>query len=131
MANNTEKKINPKDSFESRPDLKNLVFYTVIVNRGQSDGIIKIFKNTKSSFQLIQFGEGTSKNQFKTILGAEETDKDILYSIVREDIVPDIKREIDAFFATSKRNIGIAYTISLKSLVGVKMYKYLTQTVRG
>lgn len=120
-----------KHSFEARPDLKKMVFYTVIVDRGQSDNILRIFKASKSSFQLVQFGEGTATSEFKNILGVEENEKDIVYSIVREDVVPEIKKELDSYFESSKRTKGVAYTISLDSLIGVKMYKFLTQTVRG
>ncbi|MBO6280564.1 MAG: hypothetical protein J6M95_03180 [Bacilli bacterium] len=118
-------------AFETRPDIKKIVLYTVIVPRGQGENIIRIFKANKSSAQFLQYGEGTASNAIRDILGVEDTKKDIVYSFVREETVPDIKKEIDAYFVASKRNKGIAYTIQLSSIVGVKMYKFLTQTVRG
>ena len=48
-----------------------------------------------------------------------------------DHISEDLKKEIDVYFVASKKNRGIAYTIALTSIVGVKMYKFLSQTVRG
>lgn len=129
-----KKKESPKKedpAFETRSDIKKLVLYTVIVPRGQGDNVVRIFKANKSSAQFVQFGEGTASNAIRDILGSEDTKKDIVYSLVREDAVPDIKKELDVYFVASKRNRGIAYTISLTSIVGVKLYKFFTQTVRG
>ena len=120
-----------RPAFETRSDLKKLVLYTIIVPRGQGENILKILKSYKSSAQFIQIGEGTATSVIRDILNIEDTKKDIIYSIVREDTVKDIKQELDVYFIASKRNKGIAYTISLNSIVGVKMYKFLTQTVRG
>ena len=118
-------------AFETREDIKKLVLYTVIVPRGQGENIMRIFKANKSSAQFLQYGEGTASNAIREIIGSEDTKKDIVYSLVREDAIPDIKREIDIYFVASKHNKGIAYTISLTSIVGVKLYKFFSQTVRG
>ena len=143
MAEKEKKVVNPKkikkkespkkedSAFENRSDIKKLVLYTIIVPRGQGENIIRLLKANKSSAQFVQFGEGTASNAIRDILGVEDTKKDIVYSIVREDAVPDIKKELDVYFIASKRNRGIAYTISLTSIVGVKLYKFFTQTVRG
>ena len=120
-----------KEPFEKRPGLKKLCFYIIVVNFGQGANIIRLLKNNHSSAQFTQIGEGTASKQIRTILAIEENRKEIIYSLVREDFVPDIKRELEAYFAASKKNAGVAFTIDLDSIVGVKIYKFLTQTVRG
>ncbi len=120
-----------RPAFETRDDLKKLYLYTIIVPRGQGEYILRVLKANRTSVQFLQYGEGTASNAIRGILGIEDTKKDIIYSIVREDAIPDIKKEIDVYFVASKKNRGIAYTIALTSIVGVKMYKFLTQTVRG
>ena len=117
--------------FEKQKDLKKLVLYTVIVNYGQGDNILRIFKRNKSSAQFIASGEGTASKRVLDILSIEDDRKEIIYSIVAEDAIEDIKTEIDAYFAINKHNSGIAYTISLSTVMGVKIYKFLSQTVRG
>ena len=60
-----------------------------------------------------------------------ENRKEIIYSLIREEYIPEIKRELEAYFAASKKNACVAFTINLDSIVGVKIYKFLTQTIRG
>lgn len=119
------------ERFEDRSDIKKLVLYTIIVNYGQGDNILRILKNNKSSAQFVRVGEGTATRQVLDILNIEDNRKEIIHSIVSEEAVPEIKRELEAYFAISKRNTGIAYTMPLTTIVGVKMYKFFTQTVRG
>ena len=127
------KKIREDNSqpFEKREDLKKLVLYTIVVPNGQGDAITKLLKRKGSSAVFVRLGEGTANKQILSVLHIEDTKKEIIYSLVREDLVPDIKSEIEAYFLASKRNAGIAFTIDLDSIVGVKMYKFLSQTVRG
>lgn len=120
-----------EDLLENRKDLKKLIFYVVIVNYGQSNNIVKLFKNNKSSAQFIQMGQGTATKDVLDILDIEDNRKEIIYSLIREDCVEDVKKEIEAYFAISKKNRGIAFTVALDSIIGVKMYKFFSQTVRG
>ena len=125
------KKVNKEPRFEERPDIKKLLLYTIIVPRGQSDNIARLLKANKSSAQFFQIGEGTASSRIREILDIEDTDKDIIYTIVSEEAAKEIKKELDVFFLVNKKNRGIAYTIPLTTLMGVKMYKFFTQTVRG
>ena len=130
-ASEAHKKVAKESKFEDRLDLKKLFLYTIIVPRGQGGNVIRILRTNHSSAQFYQMGEGTASSKIREILDIEDTKKDIVYSIVSGEAVKEIKRELDAYFIASKRNRGIAYTIPLTALVGVKMYKFLTQTVRG
>ena len=127
-AKKTEEK---KQPFEERPDLKKLKFYIIIVNYGQGQNIVKLLKANHASAHFVQFGEGTATKQVRNILASEDNRKEIVYSFLREDLVNDFKKDLDAYFASSKRNAGVGFTIELDTIVGVKLYKFLTQTVRG
>lgn len=130
-----KKKPQPKEEvskkFEDQENLKRLVLYVVIVNFGNSDAVIKLLKANHSSAQFIRVGEGTASKQIREILSIEDNRKEIIYSLLREDCVVDFKKEIEAYFAASKKNAGVAFTLNVDSIVGVKLYKFLSQTVRG
>ena len=123
--------VEAKRNFEDRDDLKNILFYMVIVNYGQGNNIVRILKSNHCSAVFVKIGEGTATKQIRSILQIEDNRKEIVYSFIREEYIDECKREIEAFFAAAKRNAGVAFTIKLSSIVGVKMYKFLTQTVRG
>lgn len=128
---NAKKVEEAKQPFEQRQDLKKLVLYMVIVNFGQGSNVVRILKSNHSSAQFVQYGEGTANKQLRSILDIVDNRKEIVYSLLREDCVSDCKKDIEAYFAASKRNAGVAFTIDLDTIVGVKLYKFLTQTVRG
>lgn len=108
---------------------KKLKLYITIVNKGQAQPILRIFERCGSSAQFIQRGEGTATKEIYDILGIEENGKDIVLSFVSEDKIPDIKDELEAFFVASKRNRGIGFSIALSSIIGVRVYQFLANTV--
>ena len=130
-ASKKKQEVETKQNFEDRDDLKNILFYTIIVNYGQGNNIVRILKSNHCSAVFVKIGEGTATKQIRSILQIEDNRKEIVYSFIREEYIDECKREIEAFFAAAKRNAGVAFTIKLSSIVGVKMYKFLTQTVRG
>ena len=120
-----------RDTFEQKEDLMRLVLYTIIVPKGQGENISRILKANHVSATFYMIGEGTASSEAREILGSEDTKKDIVYALIGEEYVTDLKKEFDAYFLMNKRNRGIAYTTKLNAFMGVKLYKFFTQTVRG
>lgn len=118
-------------AFESREDLKKLVFYIVIVGYGQGDNIIRILKQNHCSAAFLQMGEGTATSQIRDVLGIEDNRKEIVYSVLAEEYATDVQRELNAYFLAAKRNRGVGFSVKLDSIMGVKIYKFFTQTIKG
>ena len=57
-------------------------------------------------------------------------EKDVVISFVRKDKVEELKSLLEVFFISSKRNAGISFSIELDSIIGVKVYQFLADTVR-
>ena len=115
--------------FEETNTLVKLYLYVVIVPFGNSKSITKIMSRCKSSIQLNTLGEGTANADTRSILGLDDNRKDVVFSIVSEDNLKDIKVEIEAYFNANKKNRGIGFAIPFSSVLGIKYYKYLTQTI--
>lgn len=108
---------------------KKLLLFVTIVGKGLSRPVMKIFERAGSSAQFVQRGEGTAQKEIYNILGIEDVDKDIVFSFVSEDKIPDIKKELSAFFLVSKKNRGIGFSVPLSSIIGVRVYQFLANTV--
>lgn len=108
---------------------KKLMLFVTIVPKGQSKPVTRIFEQGGSSAQFIQRGEGTAQKEIYNILGIEDVEKDIVFSFISEDKIPDIKNELNAFFLVSKKNRGIGFSIPLSSIIGVRVYQFLANTV--
>ena len=108
---------------------KKLLLFITIVGEGQATAIRKLFERYGCSAQFVERGEGTATKEIYNILGVENIGKDIVFSFISEDKVDDIKKELEAFFVASKRNRGISFSIRLSSIIGVKVYQFLANTV--
>lgn len=108
---------------------KRLLLFITIVGEGQSTAIRKLFERYGCSAQFVERGEGTATKEIYNILGVENTGKDVVFSFLSDDKASDIKKELDAFFVASKRNQGISFSIRLSSIIGVRVYQFLANTV--
>ena len=114
---------------ENQPDLKKLSLFIVVVNRGLANAICKIFQNAGSNAQFIQRGNGTAIKEIRDILGIEDTAKDIVLALIKKDSIEEVKPELNAFFLASKYNKGIGFSIPMSSIIGVKLYQFLTDSL--
>ena len=84
--------------------------------------------------QLAVPAQGTANAEIKSILGLVETDKTVIFSVIREDNAIHALNAIEEKFRTIKNGKGIAYTIPLTSVIGVSIFGFLSNnrmTVKG
>ncbi len=120
--------------FESTAKIKKLKLLVTIVNQNQADFYLGLLKKNECGVQMQFHGHGTASSQISDLMGLGETGKDILISVVKEEKVPEILEEIENRFSVSRRAKGLAFTLPLTSVVGVSIYKYLTNStelIRG
>jgi hypothetical protein len=109
---------------------KKLSIFVTIVNGGQAASVIRICERHGVSAQFIEKGEGTAREEIRDILGIDDTSKDVVISFVNQDNIQDIKNELTALFLTSKKTSGIGFSIPLTSIIGVRVYQFLADTVK-
>lgn len=110
-------------------DTKKLLLFITIVNRGQGNFVLKLFESEGANAQFVQYGEGTAQKEIRDILGIEDNSKEVIISIISEDKIESAKRELEAFFKIRKRNRGIGFSIPMTSLIGMKLYQFLVDTL--
>jgi hypothetical protein len=59
-------------------------------------------------------------------LGLEESEKRVLFSLIREDRAEEAMKALEEKFATLRGGKGIAYTVPLSSVAGVAIYQFLS-----
>jgi len=60
------------------------------------------------------------------LLGLEETDKGVIFSVIKEERTEEILRELENKFQTLKKGKGVAFTVPLTSVIGVAIYRFLS-----
>jgi hypothetical protein len=116
------------EKYEERSDICKLFMYFTIVNKGLSKSIVSVFNTLGCAASFIHHGRGTASKQILDILGVEDNKKEVIISIVREDVLEDIKRELAAFFADHPNNKGIGFSVNMTSIIGVRAYQFLSNS---
>ena len=123
------KKKSQQEIIEDRKHLHKLYIFVTIVDYHQSEQVIKILESVGCAASFIQVGQGTSEKKVYDILGMRDDKKGVIYSFVRED-----KREETCYLlneyltAGQEENRGISFSIPLDSIIGAKLYYFLTNS---
>ncbi|MCX5775530.1 MAG: hypothetical protein NTV44_04125 [Firmicutes bacterium] len=123
-----KKVVEPFTPFAETNKIKKVKLLVAIVNRGQGEFFTNLFKKNESAISLTLLGHGTASSEISDMLGVGETSKDIVLGLIREEMLPAVLTDINARFAVSRKAKGVAFTIPLTSVIGVSIYKFLTNS---
>ncbi len=125
-----KQEVETKNEFQlDESNIKKISMFITIVNRGQGNYVLKIFEQEGANAQFVQLGEGTAQKEVRDILGIEDNGKEIIISLIPNERIEDAKNELEAFFKVNKRNRGIGFSIPMTSLIGMKVYQFLTDKI--
>ena len=117
----TKTKRNKKTS-----DVKKLKLLVTVVNRKKTEFFIDYLSGFEVNFQTSVLAQGTARSDTLHLLGLEDTDRSVIFSLIREDRAEDALRGLDEKFHSVRRGKGIAFTVPLSSVIGVAIYRFLS-----
>ncbi|MCH5172241.1 MAG: hypothetical protein J1F31_05400 [Erysipelotrichales bacterium] len=117
-----EKKKVEKKKYSAPIKLKLLI---TIVERSKADYYVDFLQDFEVNMQMITYGSGTANSEMLTYLGLPDTQKAVIFSIVKEEKMSKIKEKLQEKFKKIRNGKGIAYTISLSSVIGVAIYQFM------
>ena len=124
-----KRKTEKKDSIENRKNLHKLYIFVTIVDYHQSDQVVKILEGVGCATSFIQVGQGTSTKKIYDILGMRDDKKGVIISIVRDDKRSETCYVLNEYLVTGQeQNRGISFSIPVNSLIGAKLYYFLTNS---
>lgn len=101
-------------------DTKDFELFCLIVNDGIAGKAVKIAKHNGITGATIFLGKGTIKNHFLELLDLTDIRKEIIIMISEKQTAYKALEELDKELELHKPNHGIAFTISLNSMLGAK-----------
>ena len=104
---------------------KKLKILTTIVDRKKVDFFLSILEGYEINMQTVMYAKGTAPTEIMEYMGLKGSDKAVIFSIVQENKIKDILAKYEDDIFKSKANKGIAFTIPIKSLIGVYIYQFL------
>lgn len=108
----------------SAPDKMQLLF--TVVNRNKTEFYIDLLGNFEVNMQMVLLGHGTAEKKHLELLGLTDSDKAVIVSFIRRDRVKDALFSLEEKFKTVKGGKGIAFTVPMKSTIGVAIYQFLS-----
>jgi nitrogen regulatory protein PII len=117
-----------KEISKVNPSIKKLKLLVTVVDRSKALFYIDLLEQFEVNMQTMLYGKGTAGKEILSYLGLAETEKAVILSIIREDKTKEILETISEKFEKVKNGKGIAYTIPLKSIIGVSVYQFLSNS---
>ena len=105
--------------------IKKLKLLFTVVDRSKTEFYLDVLSQYEVNFQLVTGGIGTAQSELIDLLGLN-IHKSVIISVVREDMVDPIIKCLETKFETIKNGKGIAFAVPLSSVIGVNMYRFLS-----
>ena len=105
---------------------RKLKLLITVVNRSKTEFFMDLLTAYEVNLQTAVLAQGTATNDTLHMLGLEDSDKSVIFSVIREDKAEEALQSIEDKFSTIRRGKGIAFTVPLSSVIGVAMYRFLS-----
>lgn len=105
--------------------IKKLKLLVTVVERPKGEFYLDVISQFDVNCQTVVAGMGTATSDLVELLGLEPH-KAVILSVVREDRVEQIIHTLEEKFSTIRNGKGIAFAVPLSSVIGVNMYRFLS-----
>ena len=93
-----------------------LQMMVVIVTRGKGDSVRNFLKEKNVQNFVSSFGRGTADSTLQNLLGFDQKEKDVIFSIIPVENSEVLLDELEEKFLKLQKYAGIAFTVPLKSI---------------
>ncbi|MBO6301805.1 MAG: hypothetical protein J6N15_05155 [Ruminiclostridium sp.] len=100
-----------------------------IVDKVKAEFYADLLQAYDVNFQFTAPAHGTAKADILDYLGLADTDKAVIFSVVREDRLNDITYMLETKFRTVRGGKGVAVSVPFTSMIGTSVYAFLSNAV--
>ena len=115
-----KKKSETSGNLKAPDKLKILI---TIVDRSKTEFYLDLLTGFEINLQMVVYGYGTAPKELD-LLGMKNG-KAVIISVIKRKNVKKAMELLSEKFDTIRNGNGIAYTIPIKSMIGVYIYQYL------
>ncbi len=105
---------------------KKVKLLVTVVNRNKAEFYTDYLQEYEVNMQMSMNAKGTAGSDILHYLGLENSEKRVIFSLIREDMVKPALSGLEEKFETVRDGKGIAFTVPLTSVVGAAIYQFLT-----
>lgn len=103
-----------------------LELLVTIVGSSKAEYYLDLIQSFDVNMQILALARGTADENIRRLVGVSDLDKVVIFSVIQENKIPEALHELENKFFTIKNGKGIAYTISLSSIIGKLIYGFLS-----
>ncbi len=107
-------------------NLQKLKLLITVVNRNKTEFYLDYLTTFGVNFQTAVAGQGTAKSETLYLLGLEDSDKSVIFSVINEEKATEVLQGLEEKFHAIRDGKGIAFTVPLTSVIGVAIYRFLS-----
>lgn len=105
--------------------IKKLKLLFTIVDRPKAEFYLDTLSQYEVNCQIVAAGKGTATSDMVDLLGLNPH-KAVIVSVIREDMTDTIMKMLEEKFRTIRNGKGVAFAVPLSSVIGVNMYRFLS-----
>ncbi len=105
--------------------IKKLKLLFTVVDRQKGEFYLDVISQFDVNCQIAMAGLGTATSELVELLGLEPH-KAVILSVVREDMVDTVMNTLEEKFATIRNGKGVSFAVPLSSVIGVNLYRFLS-----
>jgi len=105
--------------------IKKLKLLFTVVDRPKAEFYLDVLSQYEVNCQIVTAGKGTATSEMVDLLGLNPQ-KAVLISVIREDMTDTIMKVLQQKFETIRNGKGIAFAVPMSSVIGVNMYRFLS-----
>ena len=102
-----------------------------IVDRSKADFYLDILEGYEVNMQMLCYGKGTAPSDILQLLGMNDLEKAVIFSVVQESKIKDILYVYEEKYFKTRNGKGVAFTIPISSMIGVMIYQFLSNNVES
>ena len=103
-----------------------LLVLITIVNRSKAEYYTDLIQSFEANMQVRILAQGTADAEILEYLALNGSEKTVIFSILKEERAQSCLRTLADKFKTIRDGKGVAYTIPMTSLIGVSLFKFLS-----
>lgn len=105
--------------------IKKLKLLITVVDRQKAEFYLDVLSQFEVNMQMVAGGMGTANSEIIDLLGLNRH-KAVILSVIREDLADAITNCLDEKFTVIKGGRGVAFAVPLSSVIGVNLYRFMS-----
>ena len=101
-----------------------LMLLITVVARHKAEFYLDLLQAFEANLQMEVSAFGTARKGFGLL--ESDLEKQVLFSIIREDKLKDAMAALEDKFATIRGGKGVAFAVPFTSMIGVAAYQFLS-----